>query len=412
MGIALGSCIRLLTLVFAYLVAHPQLALAQDDFAPCVNALRQAALAQGFTPGAVSAVFDDITIKPQVIKSDRAQAEFTDTFREYYDKRVTEARVERGRVLKDEQRGLLRRIAQDTGVPPHYLLAFWGLESNYGGYLGNHDIPSALATLACDPRRAKFFEQELFAVVRIVDQGDIRAPNLVGSWAGALGHTQFMPTTYLSHARDGDGDGRRDLIGSVADALTSAAHYLKALGWQRGFRWGREVGLPENFDFARAVPGQAQTLGAWRNLGVTNVFGTPVPDLELPATLLLPSGHLGPAFLVYPNFHVIMQWNRSEAYAIAVGRLADRIAGAGGLHAPPAPQGQVKFSIASLKELQQNLNDLGYPSGKPDGIVGSATRGALRAFQLDHGLIPDGFPSPSVLAQAREKARELNDRQS
>ena len=209
-----------------------------------------------------------------------------------------------------------------------------------------------------------------------------------------------MPTTYLAHAQDGDGDGKRDLLGSVPDALSSAASYLAHMGWETGYRWGREVSLPDQFDYATTGAHQWRTLSEWRELGVTTVFGTPVAELDMQAALLLPSGHNGPAFLVYPNFRIIMQWNRSTNYAIAVGRLADRIAGGGDLVTPRAAPRDIKFRLADIRQLQSQLNALGYDTGRPDGIVGRGTRQALQRFQQDHSLIADGFPSRAVFEKA------------
>ncbi len=339
---------------------------------------------------------------PRVVAADRAQPEFTQTFTQYYNARVTPTRVAKGRSVLLEHHQLLADVQRETGVPPQYLVALWGLETNFGSYFGKLSIPSALTTLACDGRRASFFTRELFATLRIIAAGDISADRMIGSWAGAIGHMQFMPTTYLDHAVDGDGDGRRDLLGSIPDALTSGASYLARLGWQPGYRWGREVVLPEGFDHALSGRDQWQPLRFWSERGVRDVFGKPLPPLANEAALLLPSGHSGPAFLVYQNFRILMRWNRSESYALSVGRLADRIAGAGRLHTPPPEQ---RFTTVAIKTLQENLNRLGYDTGKPDGVLGPATRGAIRSFQQAEGLIADGYPS-TVLFGAVSAALE------
>jgi membrane-bound lytic murein transglycosylase B len=374
------------------------------EFSTCVAGLKTRALDEGLDHAAVEEIFGVIEELPGVIKSDRSQPEFVQTFEEYYALRVTQGRVDTGRELLARHHGLLSQVSAETGIPAQYLVAFWGLETNFGSYLGKLSIPSALATLACDPRRGKFFADQLFAATRIVASGDLTAAGMQGSWAGAMGHMQFMPTTYIAHARDGDNDGRRDLLGSIDDAMASAAHYLAAMGWQRGYKWGREVYLPDGFDYAQAGTQNWQPLSTWRDLGVTDTSGRVVADLDIQSAVVLPSGHLGPAFLVYPNFRIIMKWNRSEAYAIAVGRLADRIAGAGVLHRPHPPAEEVKFTSVQIKQMQAQLNALGYDSGKPDGVIGSGTRRAVRTFQKDHGLIADGYPSNTLFSFINAKA--------
>ncbi|MEM7077349.1 MAG: lytic murein transglycosylase [Pseudomonadota bacterium] len=377
-----------------------------EPFAACLDKLRTRALAEGLKPTTVDTVFDRITPLRTVVSSDRNQAEFNQTFQQYYDARVNATRVKTGRRQMREHAQALRGITGKYGVPGHYIMALWGLETNFGGYMGKLSAPSALATLACDGRRAEFFSAELLAATRLVERGDVTLDTMLGSWAGALGHVQFMPSTYLRHAVDGDGDNRRDLYGSLPDAFASAASYLSAIGWQPGLRWGREVHLPDNFDYAKTGPDQWQPLADWRALGVTDAFGRLLPDLALPAALLLPSGHRGPAFLVYDNFRVIMQWNRSTNYAIAVGRLADRIAGAGRLSKSHPTLGEVRFSLADIAQLQTYLNAAGFDSGTPDGILGRGTRRALQRYQQAKGLLADGYPDAPLIARAKDAQSE------
>lgn len=396
MPLALRRCARLL-LPALLCAAGSAYGAAPADFPACVAGLKARALAEGVSSATADAVLDRVTWQDRVIELDRRQPEFTRTFQDYYDARVTATRVERGRALLAEHRPLLERIRRESGVPGHYLVAFWGLETNFGSYLGKMPIPDALTTLACDPRRSRFFGGELMAALRIVDGGDVAAEAMEGSWAGAMGHVQFMPTVYLRHAVDGDGDGRRDLFGSIPDALTSAGRFLAGLGWEPGLRWGREVRLPEGFDYALAGRGERRPLSAWRALGVTDAFGALLPELDLPASILVPAGHEGPAFAVYENFDVIMGWNRSEFYAIAVGRLADRIAGAGRLAVTP-PADAPRLARADVLALQQALDDAGFDAGEPDGILGPATRAALARFEGAQGLVPDGHPDREALA--------------
>ncbi len=373
---------------------------AQADWQTCVADLRQRALDSGVPDNTVASVMDTVVELPRVISADRSQPEFTQTFTQYYNARVTPERVEKGREMLTRHASFLALVQRETGIPPQYLVALWGLETNYGSYFGTLSIPSALTTLACDSRRADFFANELLAVLKIIAAGDIDADALIGSWAGAIGHMQFMPTTYLAHAVDGDGDGRRDLLGSLTDALTSGAAYLESLGWQAGYRWGREVVLPENFDHAQAGRSNWQSLAYWSETGIKDTFDRPLAPIDLEAALLLPSGHTGPAFLVYPNFKTLMKWNRSESYALSVGRLADRIAGAGRLRATLPSE---RFATADITRLQSNLNTLGYDAGKPDGVLGPGTRGAIRRFQQQFGLIADGYPSTALFTAVAEQ---------
>ncbi len=362
-------------------------------------------MAAGINNTAVDAVFAEVEALPRVIASDRTQPEFTQTFADYYNKRVTTFRVQTGRQMLYQHRDLLKAVSQNSGVPAQYLMAFWGLETNFGRYFGSLYIPSALVTLACDSRRSEFFKTQLMATLKIVDEGHMSPDKLVGSWAGAIGHMQFMPTTYLAHAKDGDGDNRADLVGSVADAMTSAGHYLQGIGWQRGFRWGREVKLPAGFDYSLTGSDQWRPLAEWAAMGVRDVFGKTLPAMDASSAILLPAGFEGPAFVVYDNFKIIMKWNRSEFYALSVGRLADRISGAGRL-STPLPD--IRLSTAQVTRLQEQLTQLGYNPGKPDGVLGPGTRKATRRFQQDHGLLADGFPHEVVLAELAKVTGDLH----
>ncbi|WP_372956263.1 lytic murein transglycosylase [Marinobacter sp.] len=366
-----------------------------ENFGQCLQAIEQQAVAEGVSSATASKVLADVEFLPRVIELDRRQPEFTTTFADYLGRRVNETRIEKGREMLKEHRDLLDRVSDRTGVPPAYLVAFWGLETNYGSYFGKMPVPSALATLACDQRRGKYFSGELVSALKILDEGAIEPERMEGSWAGAMGHVQFMPSVFLQHATDADGDGRRDLWGSVPDAMMSAGRFLESMGWDPDYRWGREVLLPENFDYSLAGQGR-RTLGQWNELGVTDVYGQPLADEPIDAKLVVPAGHRGPAFLAYDNFRVIMGWNRSEFYAIAVGHLADRIAGAGGLKNPP-PDDAPTLSRDDVLKLQAALNERGFEAGNPDGIIGPDTRSAIRRYQSSAGLIADGFPGPELL---------------
>ncbi len=362
----------------------------------CFDLIRTQAVAAGVRAGTIDRVLGHAKIEEQIIALDRKQPEFSTTFADYLGKRVNDKRITTGRDLLQSQAPLLQRLTREYGVPGRYLVAFWGLETNYGGFMGTKNAVSALATLACDPRRARFFMSELVTTMQLVERFDLNPAKMESSWAGAMGQTQFMPSTFARYAVDGDGDGNIDLWGSTADALASGANYLRALGWEKARRWGREVLLPAGFDWTLTGRHIKKSLAHWRSLNVRTAAGQLLPDREdMQASVIVPAGHKGPAFIVYENFHVIMGWNRSEYYALSVGLLADRLAGGGDLRRP-APSGK-GLRRADIKRIQQGLNSLGFESGTPDGIVGSATRKAVRAYQQQQGLIADGFPDAEVL---------------
>ncbi len=369
--------------------------LAPTDFDQCLAGIESRAVSEGVTRETARTVLADVEFLPRVIELDRHQPEFTTTFADYLGRRVNESRIEQGRRFLEEHGDLLKRVTEATGVPAPYLLSFWGLETNYGSYFGKMPVPSALATLACDPRRGDYFSGELVSALKIIDEGAIEADRMEGSWAGAMGHVQFMPSVFLRHATDADGDGRRDLWNSLPDALMSAGRFLESMGWDPDYRWGREVLLPEDFNYGLAGEGR-RPLSEWRKLGITDVWGHPVANDTQEAALVIPAGHEGPAFLAYDNFRVIMGWNRSQYYAIAVGHLADRIAGAGGLQNPP-PEDAPALSRSDVELLQATLSAKGFDAGEPDGILGPATRSAIRSYQASNDMVADGFPGEELL---------------
>jgi len=391
-------------------VANP-VQLNASHFADCISRLHTKAREHGISEATVTQVLSKAKFMPRVIELDRRQPEFSQTFADYFNARVSENRVRRGKTLLTKYRRLLDRIAQETGVSSQYLVAFWGLETNYGSYLGKTSVPNALATLACDQRRKIFFTGELLNALRIIDTGDISADHMVGSWAGAMGHMQFMPSTYLRYARDGDGDGRRNLWDSIPDALISAGFFLQQLGWNPGQHWGQEVKLPASFDYALAGRNQSLSLTEWAALGVTAVSGTALPPANQNASLLVPAGHKGPVFLVYENFNVIMDWNRSEFYALTVGHLADRIAGAQVLHRSP-PNDSLKLTRKQVRQLQLDLSALNIDVGEIDGIFGPDTRSALSRFQQNTQRIADGYPDLELLNAIRNAAINKSRAQS
>ncbi|PWG65464.1 lytic murein transglycosylase [Spiribacter halobius] len=366
---------------------------AQADFRACIGELQERAREQGLSEPVVTGLLGDVERLDRVIELDRQQPEFTASFGDYLNRRVTEARIREGREMLDRHRDLLQAVEREYAVPARYLVAIWGLETNYGSYTGDLSTLDALATLACDRRRGSYFGNELLAALTLVDRDAVTSDQLRGSWAGALGNFQFMPSVYERYAVDRDGDGRADLWNSIADAAASAARFLNALGWQYGERWGREVRLPDDFDYAAAE--RRRPVSAWAADGVRRADGGPLPDAALEGRIIVPAGHRGPAFLVYENFDVIMGWNPSRFYALAVGHLADRLVGAPSLHQPPPEEPPLR--IDTLRTVQARLNERGYDSGEPDGRLGPATRSALRRFQEEEGLVADGHPGPSTL---------------
>ena len=369
---------------------------AQADFEQCKARLKATAKEQGIDASIVDSVMDAVQYNARVIELDQRQPEFTRSFGNYYELRVTATRVALGRALLATHIDLLQRVQKQTGVPPHYLVSFWGLETNFGNNFGNMSVPDSLTTLACDPRRSEYFTAELMAALRIIEAGNIAPEDMEGSWAGAMGHVQFMPSAYQHYAVDGDGDGKQDLWASIPDAMFSAGNFLKHLGWQAGVRWGREVILPQGFDYALANTGKSSPLSEWRDMGIKDVFGLPLANSDIATRLVVPSGHKGPAFVTYQNFDVIMGWNRSEYYALSVGRLADRISGAGKLQNRP-PDADLKISRERVLQLQQNLNTLGYDAGEPDGVPGPMTRSAISRYQQSKGFVADGYLDAGII---------------
>lgn len=362
----------------------------QTDFATCVINLQQKAKVAGISQHIIDTTVANLKYVPRVIELDNQQPEFTTTFGDYFEKRVTPWRVEQGRKMMAKHHDLLTKLTHEYGVPGQYIVAFWGLETNFGSYKGSMPVLDSLATLACDPRRSDYFTGELLQALKLKQQYQFDDSKMVGSWAGAMGHTQFMPTNYRRYAVDGDGDGIADLWNSEADALTSAANFLQHLGWQADERWGREVLLPSNYSFEYLGSKSTLPLSQWHALNIKKTNGQAISTPDMQAALYLPAGHTGPAFLGYANFNVIMRWNRSEFYAISVGHLADRINGAPALSRAVPKQPRLSRDI--VKQLQVKLNEQGFDVGKPDGILGRNSVLGLQGFQKKHGLIADGFP--------------------
>jgi membrane-bound lytic murein transglycosylase B len=314
---------------------------------------------------------------------------------------MSDVRIQAGKLQYMRYQNLLKQLETAHGVPAEILLSFWGLETNYGTFLGNLSTLSALTTLAIDPRRSSFFRKELIAAISIVDQGHITPRDMKGSWAGAVGQMQFMPSVFLKHAQDGDGDRKIDLWSSTEDALTSAAVFLKDSGWQANIPWGQEVILPNGFDYALADGQSLHSIATLEAMGVK-----PSPSVghwkntQQEVLLWSPAGHDGPSFITYSNFHIIKKWNRSNHYAFTVGLLADRMVHNYSLSLP-IPENIKPWPKDFTRQLQQRLLDLGYDVGKVDGWLGQNTVRAVRTFQQQQGLIADGYPDAQTLKQLR-----------
>jgi membrane-bound lytic murein transglycosylase B len=313
---------------------------------------------------------------------------------------VSDLRVENGQTALRDNRRLLERMESTYGVPKEVVVAVWGLESSYGANRGDIPVIEALATLAYEGRRGPFFEAQLIGALKILQTGDARLDNFTGSWAGAMGHTQFIPSSFHSFAVDFNGDGRRDIWSDdPTDALASTAAYLAKSGWQKGVPWGIEVTLPAGIDYELAGNGQAKPTADWAALGLRDATGGTLPDIG-PAELLLPAGAQGAAFLITPNFRAIERYNTADAYVIAIGHLSDRLAGGPPIRAT-WPRQDRALTGDERRELQTRLTAAGFDTGGVDGKIGPKTLAAVRAFQRSLGLVPDGYASPGILQRLR-----------
>ncbi|MEM0948436.1 MAG: lytic murein transglycosylase [Pseudomonadota bacterium] len=373
---------------------------ANISFREWLGAFRERALSQGISTETLDAAFSEMRYMTDVIEKDRNQSEFTKQIWVYLESAVSEARVTNGRSALAKRRDLLDQIEGEYGVEAEVVTAVWGLESAYGTFRGSTPVVPALATLAFDGRRGAFFEAQLVAALRIVDAGDTAPSRMTGSWAGAMGHTQFMPTSYLDHAQDFTGDGRRDIWSDdPSDALASTAAYLAHFGWTKGQPWGIEVQLPAGFDFLQSGERIKKPVSEWLAQGVRDVSGATIPEHGR-ASILLPAGARGAAFMIFDNFHVLERYNTADAYVIGVGHLSDRIAGGPPLKASwPIDDRNLRFS--EKQEMQERLTQAGYDTEGVDGIIGPNTIQAIREFQASMGLTPDGYASYDILRRLR-----------
>ncbi len=365
-----------------------------------VDGFRARAAARGIPDATISTAFRGAGYLPGVIERDRNQTEFTRTLEDYLAIAASPDRVSKGRAALTRHRGALAAIEARYGVEAEVVTAVWGLESQYGERRGSVPVISALATLAYDGRRGDFFESQLIAALRILQNGDTSPANMTGSWAGAMGHTQFIPTSYLEFAVDFTGDGRRDIWSEdPTDALASTAAYLSRSGWRKGQPWGVEVQVPAGFNIGLAGRGKGRSTSAWSDLGVRSANGGALTDHGA-GSILLPQGANGPAFLIYNNFNAIARYNNAVNYVIGVGHLSDRLRGGSPIQGrfPPDAQG---MTIADRQDLQRRLTAAGFDTEGSDGVIGKKTRAAIEAFEASRGLPVTGEPSLSILQMLR-----------
>ena len=396
---------RTLSLLAPLLLAAALPAAADPDFTACLEGLKPQAAAAGIRADTFDRHTAGLAPDPSVLESLDFQPEFRTPLWDYLAGLVDDERVDDGRAMLAEHADLLRRVEAAYGVDPQTVVAVWGVESNFGRTFGKKPLLASLATLSCAGRRQAFFRGELFATLKLLQSGDLRAEGLVGSWAGAFGHTQFMPSTYARIAVDFDGDGRRDLVGSIPDALASTANYLKRSGWRTGQAWGREVVLPAGFDTSVNGRQARRPLSSWLARGVKPADGLALASSDDPTALLLPAGKDGPAFLVHRNFDAIYSYNAAESYALAIAHLSDRLRNGGPL-VTAWPTDDPGLSRRERRELQELLVARGHDIGEVDGMIGTRSREALKIEQARLGQPADGRAGQRILQALLEPSRQ------
>jgi membrane-bound lytic murein transglycosylase B len=375
---------------------------AAADFRGCLERLWPAAARRGVARATFMAYTAALTPDLRIMDLLDGQPEFTKSFWDYLDLLVNDARIGQGRVLLEKYRATFDAVERAFGVDRYVIAAIWGVETNYGAIGGDRPVIRSTATLACIGRRQNYFRAEFLSALEILQRGDVKPGRFVGSWAGAFGPTQFMPTSFKRYAVDFDHDGRRDVVDSVPDVIASTANNLKKDGWATGQTWGYEVVVPANFDFQLTGRARTMTIRDLERTGLARPGGKPFPRPDDRAFLLIPAGVQGPGFLMLPNFRVIMKYNPAEAYALAIGHLADRLRGAEPF-AQAWPRYERVLTRGERLELQQLLARHGYDIGEPDGHLGARTRSAIREFQAKIGQVPDGFASAGVLDRLRAR---------
>ena len=383
----------------------------QNDFQQCLTNLRAQAIASGVTGLTYDRYTQNLTPDYSVIEKLNYQPEFSTPIWDYLSGLVDEERVQLGQQKLAQHREVLNRVAATYGVPAETVVAVWGVESNFGNISGSYPLLQALGTLSCEGRRQSFFRGEFFTTMRILQRGDLTEQQMKGSWAGAFGHTQFMPSTYEELAVDFDGDGRRDLVSSTSDALASTANFLKKRGWQTGMPWGFEVRIPDDMSIGGESRRNKKSLSSWMSRGVVRADGSALIQGNLSSSsaagLMAPAGANGPVFLVFKNFDAIYSYNAAESYALAIAHLSDRLQGNGGF-SKAWPTDDAGTSRAERREIQQFLLNKGYDIGTVDGLIGDKSRQAIRQEQIRLGLSPTGRAGQQILAAFRnENAQKM-----
>jgi membrane-bound lytic murein transglycosylase B len=386
---------------------HPQMQAsaireAAANFNACVEGLWPQAAKRNISRASFDKFVRGLTPDLRIMDLLDAQPEFTKAFWDYLDILVSDARIATGRELLARYKPVFDQVEKSYGVDRHVITAIWGVESNYSTLGGDRPVLRSTATLACVGRRQAYFRDEFLSALEILHRGDLRPEQLIGSWAGAFGPTQFMPTAFKRYAVDFDGDGRRDVVDSVPDLIASTANNLKKDGWVAGSTWGYEVVIPRGFNFLLADRSRQHSLHEWEALGIHRAGGKPFPRSSDKAYLLVPAGNQGPGFLMLHNFRVIMKYNPAEAYALAIGHLADRLRG-GEPFVQPWPRHEPVLSLAERREVQELLTTKGFDVGEPNGRFGAQTRAAIRDYQASVGLVPDGFATATILARLRDR---------
>jgi membrane-bound lytic murein transglycosylase B len=374
------------------------------DFQACLQNIKAEALRQGVPADIADRAFQGLTPDQKVIDLDSRQPEFSLTYAKYVGSSVSPERIAKGQQKMAQNRALLDALQGEYGVPPQYIMAFWGLETNYGGYMGDFQVVRSVATLGCMTKRTAFFSNETVQALRILVMDRMTREQLRGSWAGAMGNMQFMPSTFMKWGVDRDGNGKIDLWTSLPDSFASAANFLRGIGFKPGLPSSEEVFLPQGFPLDQADTTIEKPVRAWAAMGVKRAGNAPLPNVDDPSSIILPAGWRGPAFILYPNFKAVMNWNRSTLYALAVGILAQQIVGG-----PPvmqaAPADDEPLSRDTVIDMQSRLAKLGLYSDETDGLLGPKTRSAVRLFQKQVGLPADGHPTPDVVRRLQQAAR-------
>jgi lytic murein transglycosylase len=373
---------------------------AAANFESCLEGMWPLAQKRNISRASFDKYVTGLTPDLRIMDLVDAQPEFTKAFWDYLDILVSDARIQGGRDILTKYKPIFDKMEKAYGVDRNIVVAIWGVESNYGTLGGDRPVIRSTATLACVGRRQQYFREEFLSALEILHRGDVKPERLIGSWAGAFGPTQFMPTSFKRYAVDFDGDGHRDVVDSVADLVASTANNLKKDGWVTGSTWGYEVVVPKGFNYMQADRGKQHTMAEWEALGVRRPGNKPFPHSQEKAYLLVPAGYEGPSFLMLQNFRVIMKYNPAEAYALAIGHLADRFRGSEAF-TQAWPRHEAVLSRDERRELQELLNNKGFDTGEANGRLGAKARAAVRDYQASVGLIPDGFASTTILAKLR-----------